>query len=78
MKKNYTKPQIVFDNFELSQSIAGSCEAISNQVQFVCPVEIPELGFSVFNEGTCDYYAPDINDYVCYDGPPSSSQVFSS
>ena len=40
MKKNYSKPQIMFDSFELSQSIAGACAGVqSDQAPYDCPVD---------------------------------------
>ncbi|MCQ2424388.1 MAG: hypothetical protein MJ088_05790 [Clostridia bacterium] len=84
MKKAYTKPGIVFDNFELSQSIAGSCKAISNQAWQMCLLVISEPGIdlTVFqNDVVCkDAYHPgpgEFND-LCYDVPTPDANVFSS
>lgn len=80
MKKQYVKPDISFDTFELSQSIAGGCEGITNAVYGTCATTIPDLGFSIFaNKHTCDVHAaPGNNEFVCYHAPSDSNNVFSS
>ncbi len=88
MKKAYTKPGIVFDNFELSQSIAGSCEYISNQAYGTCGVFVEGFNETIFTSTTncnrtpaneADKTPGNINyNGVCYDVPAPDSNVFSS
>ena len=50
MKKEYTKPIIVFENFTLSTSIAANCDRhVSTQVQNVCAIEGSAPGLGVFS-----------------------------
>ena len=79
MKKEYKKPQIIYESFELSQSIAGGCEFVSSAMRGMCPV-ITDLGFSVFiTSYGCDVTpAPGDDDQFCYDVPSDSNQVYSS
>lgn len=72
MKKTYNKPQIFFESFELSTSIAANCIEILTKEQ---EEEIRnEFSFdtNAFTEGTCD------NEVVCYHVPNGYSNVFTS
>lgn len=80
MKKLYSKPVIVFDNFQLSQSIAR-CEVITNVVKDVCGVYDPEIGLNIFTAEVCDVTSPDgpdIYNGVCYHVPNDNYNLFSS
>ena len=77
MKKNYSKPQLVFDSFELSESIAAGCYAISKQSELICPVDDPIFGvvFTGDNAG-CEITSDSKdNDMECYH---DLRQVFTS
>lgn len=80
MKKKYVKPQIIFESFQLSTSIAKSCDLFGSQhAQYVCPVIDPDTNFAIFAEdisSSCDT-AP-IGGNVCYDVPSENWMVFSS
>ncbi len=79
MKKQYVKPQIKFESFQLSTSIAASCTLLgTNSAQYVCPVEDPEWGWSYFAESgnVCDM-AP-ANGNICYDIPVANWNVMNS
>lgn len=79
MKKVYTKPEIIFDSFELSQSIAAGCEGISQHAEGACAVWLEELGTSIFaTTAICKYAPPSPEDYVCYNAPTDSNNVYSS
>lgn len=79
MKKVYTKPEIFFDSFELSQSIAAGCEGISQHAEGACAVYVKEIGLSVFStREICDYYSVELQDSVCYHAPSDSNNVYSS
>ena len=78
MKKTYSKPQIVFDSFELSQSIAAGCEVITNQAQGVCPLIDDESGWTLLADTSCKKTPPTGTDEICYDVPAESYNVYSS
>lgn len=82
MKKNYEKPEIMFDSFELSQSIAGGCELIqTNQAEKSCPINIPDFGpgYTWFADLlTCYATPPGPNDSICYHVPSDAYNVYSS
>ncbi len=81
MKKNYSKPQLVFDSFELSESIAAGCYAISKQSELICPVIDPNMGEPIFtSEGIGCVITTEEGAYnaVCYHVPDGMHQVFSS
>ncbi len=80
MKKTYIKPQIVFDSFELTTSIAAGCSFLStNQDPYVCAILDPELGFTIFStRPTCDSTPPGGNDSICYHVPVADVSVYTS
>ena len=81
MKKSYSKPQIMFDSFELSESIAGSCKAISNQALGVCKATINTImgEMNVFTDSAvCSETSPDALDMICYNVHNYENVVFSS
>ena len=78
MKKTYEKPEIEFDSFELSQSIAGNCAAIAHDEDATCKATVEYGPFTFFAWGACpDTPAPGDNS-ICYDVPALESRVFSS
>ncbi len=80
MKRTYIKPDICFDSFEMSTSMAAGCEMIgSNQDAYACPVLIPAWGISVFMAlGICDTHPPENMDTICYHVPTADNNVFNS
>ena len=80
MKKAYSKPQILFDSFELSQSIALGCEMISNQSKGSCTVTDPILDLVYITDNACQghYTEPGIEDRLCYYAPDDAYNVYSS
>lgn len=82
MKKRYIKPQIAYESFQLSTSIAASCALLGSQsAQYVCPVTDPDSGFILFTDdisSPCDTAPVGGNDSVCYDVPVANWNVFSS
>ena len=80
MKKLYTKPQVVFENFSLSTNIA-SCEVHANADRGSCGCEfIPGLTLFVSDIGKCVIMAEDgvDNDGLCYHNPSDIYNVFKS
>lgn len=83
MKKAYSKPQIIFDSFELSQSIASGCEGIALQAENECAVRVELEGIGnidIFNTtpSPCTTSGPGDHDLVCYHVPSDDNNVFSS
>ena len=89
MKKAYTKPQIMFEDFSLSTSIALGCEfeSYNNAGQGECGYfdgSTPAPVFVQSGVGGCVYGAPNKQwgegDYnkVCYDIPSESYNLFTS
>ena len=89
MKRVYTKPDVLFENFSLSTSIAGNCEVRTNTIaQGTCGVPSTGLGivfttaltsvctFRVVDDGT--FVVPGSNDGVCYHVPTSINNLFNS
>ena len=85
MKKAYSKPQILFDSFELAQDIAAGCEEIANHALYQCAWYDEESDITVFVESisACTYKPqkneqPDMYNGLCYHVPTDSYNVFTS
>ena len=80
MKKAYVKPQVYFEDFQLSANISGGCSAISHATQGVCPYTDPELGVTIFapNITGCTTTPPEGDNKVCYNVPDGRVVVFTS
>ncbi len=74
MKKEYVKPEIVFESFKMSSSIAVSCgEKISSDINS-CEYE---FGWDVFfSDANQNCTSKDTMD--CYDVPMHNTNVFVS
>jgi hypothetical protein len=82
MRKTYTKPQIMFENFTLSTNIAGPCEHVTKLPSALqCPYEDPELEVNVFVERAngCSYtVASGEHNGICYHIPSENYNLFGS
>ena len=81
MKKTYVKPEVYFESFELSTSIATGCEYKTNHAKNECVYEIAG-GRNVFVDAKThclDITAPG-EEYgaVCYHVPIEASNLFTS
>ena len=89
MKREYTKPDILFEGFSLSTSIAGNCETKTDtEAREQCGLPSTGLGiifttaltnvctFRVVDDGT--FIIPGTNDKVCYHVPISTQNLFNS
>lgn len=79
MKKQYTAPDILFEDFSLSESIAAGCEFINNNpTEGTCGY--PTRNGVVFMENVsgCKYHEPDTNDSLCYHVPNEYANIFNS
>ena len=79
MKKTYEKPQIMFDNFELSQDIAAGCKIIiANQAENECGYPTRNGDLFTTEISGCTYKQPDLYDGICYHVPVDTSNLFNS
>ena len=85
MKKSYVKPQVYFENFQLSANIAGTCGteidksgaglADANS----CSFNLPTFGKIFLTEGICDNTPQDeIASSICYEHPQNTTRLFAS
>ena len=82
MKRGYVKPDITFESFSLSTSIATGCEVkLEGPVSWGCGIEI-DGGYILFLENItgCDTPVEDgsLADKMCYHVPYDSNNVFDS
>lgn len=82
MKKKYTKPQIVFENFSLSTSIAGSCEVPTNTFAArQCNYVMGPIAVFLTSITGCDYVVGtedgEFGD-ICYHVPAGYNNLFNS
>lgn len=78
MKKNYVRPAIVFDSFELAENIA-MCELISSKHdRYVCAVLDPESGLTIFPDLVNCTTTPLDGEQICYEVPMENANVFVS
>ena len=77
MKKSYSKPQIMFEDFSLSTNIAGDCDnKVGSPSEDQCGVEYDgDMIFSTTISG-CNVYPAE--DLICYHNPSESSNLFNS
>ena len=79
MKKTYSAPEILFEDFSLSSSISAGCDfKTSNQAQGVCgyPTRNGVVFMSTSSGG--EYHEPDTNDSLCYHVPNEYANIFNS
>ena len=86
MKKTYVKPEIVFENFSLTQNIAGGCEGIvDNPSKGNCAV-IGSGNQFIFDGsiGQCEFSPEELNgesdkwNGFCYHVPTEYNNLFNS
>jgi hypothetical protein len=80
VKKVYTKPEIVFDSFELTESIAAGCSFISSNIApYECAILDKELNYTIFSDySMCQSTPPGGNDSICYHVPTADYSVYTS
>ncbi len=73
MKKNYSKPEIVFESFKLSTSIAGTCATKEDPYEGAG-------GFIIFvTPSVCDFTPQeDESSGICYQVPNEDIRMFAS
>lgn len=80
MRKAYSKPLLVAENFALSSSISSPCEGIAQNAEFACAVYIPDLSTSILGDLDmgCNEMPPNPEDSVCYHNPSDANNVYGS
>lgn len=89
MKENYEKPVILFESFELTQSIAESCGVTGGGNSLGTPThwDKSSCGWSIGGTIILWTAPPTCNDYVgenetvegmCYNNPSPGQSIFSS
>lgn len=81
MKKEYQKPELYYESFQLAQSIASNCEGIANFAENACSVTLEGPGYqlTLFHDDTiCNDSPPNPDNFVCYHAPAENMNVFSS
>ncbi len=84
MKKTYSKPAIIFEDFSLTASITVGCDKIAQAAEYQCAYEITtSLGVvSIFTEqvigDVCKTTKPDGYNEICYHVPTAETNVFTS
>lgn len=88
MKREYAKPDILFESFSLATTIAGDCEVKTNTpAQRTCGLPSSGLGtvFTTNMVDICTFRVPDgtfkgpgSNDGICYDVPTANNNLFNS
>ena len=82
MKKQYSKPDIMYEDFTPSTSIAAGCKHEAEAALYVCGVEYPP--FVLFVTGTVEACDTDVEDVpgpfngICYDNPTPDNNLFTS
>ena len=80
MKKAYSKPEIYFDSFELSSSIAAGCEYKANFAAGACALADPAFG-NVYLDGISGCAVTQVDgayNGICYHVPSDNTNLFSS
>lgn len=82
-KKAYSRPELIYESFALSQDISSGCEAIAMFGENVCPVIYKgkdNFQLSIFQTKAfgCEYCPPNPDDFICYHAPSEMNNVFAS
>lgn len=82
MKKVYSKPEIMFEDFTLSTSVA-SCEVQVESMMYECAVEFVPGVYFMFDDQVngCNFPVEDGSEEangICYHVPTPSNNVFGS
>ena len=79
MKKKYSKPIVIVEDFSLQTSIAAGCQfKTDTQVEGACGY--PTRNGIIFTDEIvgCEYKRPDQFDSICYHVPTDTSDLFNS
>lgn len=78
MKRTYVKPEVYFENFELSANIATGCERSIGHAVGMCWNGVEGFkGFNIFTETHNCETTPDKYG-LCYQTPTDANNIFTS
>lgn len=80
MKKQYVKPAMFSETFDICDSIAAGCGIAVGSTKETCSYSdptIPEFKFFIVG-GACTMVPPGDNDQVCYHVSTPGTQLFDS
>lgn len=75
-KKEYSKPDISFQNFRLSTELCASCMYQADFAANACPVIVAGFPFVLITDDNCEMSAPEVTDTICYHVPITDSNIF--
>ena len=80
MKKRYQKPEVSFEDFELSTNIAYTCAVkVEGPTNGSCGHNVPGVGVVfISTENGCKYTSDDGNFDFCYHVPTDAQKLFNS
>lgn len=79
MKKAYSAPEILFEDFALSTSISAGCEFKTDlQAKGDCGYFTRNGIVFMDTVSGCKYHAPDVDDSLCYHVPNTYANIFNS
>ena len=80
--KNYVKPQVSFQFFNLATTTSGGCTLPSTSAEYVCAVEVPGLlDEAVFTDerNGCSFITDSPDQFgICYNVPVADARVLGS
>lgn len=76
--KKYSKPQIVFESFELSTNIAAGCQHTADHYQGTCAVTVGGVVQVFIESSVCAFTVSDGDSGMCYYIPNADNSVFAS
>ena len=77
MKKNYNKPQIFYENFGISSSIAACATGVA-ATEDTCGYTVAGRTLFTANNTGCEYVTQDGEFGVCFYIPSSETNLFAS
>lgn len=79
MKKAYTKPEIIFDDFSLATTIAAGCENLAHlPTKDVCYVQFGTMKLFLSSVSACGDHVNDGDHGYCYHNPSDLTNLFNS
>lgn len=80
MKKQYVKPAMFSETFDICDSIAAGCGIAVGSTENVCSYSVPGTDYSLFITGVGGLcmFTPGDNDGVCYHIPTAETKLFDS
>lgn len=80
--KKYVKPEISFQELNLTTNISAGCSQVAQHDAGKCIVEVPgNPGMYIFQDdvtNNCNTFLPNPEDFVCYHVPTADTNVFES